>query len=126
MHEVYTTGNNKLPHLVMLHGYGGTSLTFVRMFQYLKDHFQVHALDTFGVGLSSRGKWHGKMTLEESKNYYIESIEEWRKSMGLSDFILAGHSFGGYIATLYFERYPERVKQLILLSPAGTARFTED
>lgn len=58
----------------MLHGYGGTSLTFVRTFQHLKEHFQVHALDTFGVGLSSRGRWKDKMTPEETANYYIEAI----------------------------------------------------
>ncbi len=95
-------GNPTLPHLVLLHGYGGTSLTFVRMFEYLKDHFQVHALDTFGIGLSSRGNWHDKMTAEEAGNYYIDAVEEWRKKIGLSEFILAGHSFGGYISALYF------------------------
>lgn len=102
MHEVYTVGNNKLPHLVLLHGYGGTSLTYVRMFQHLQQHFQVHALDTFGVGLSSRGNWKNSMTDEEVGHYYTDAIEEWRKKSGLSEFVLAGHSFGGYIGTLYF------------------------
>lgn len=83
MHEVYTTGNSQLPHLVLLHGYGGTSLTFVRMFQHLRSHFQVHALDTFGVGLSSRGKWHNKMTREQAAEYFIDAVEQWRKSSGL-------------------------------------------
>lgn len=31
LHEVYTVGNDKLPHLVLLHGYGGTSLTYIKM-----------------------------------------------------------------------------------------------
>ena len=61
MHEVYTAGRNNLPHLVLLHGYGGTSLTFVRVFEHLRGRFQVHALDTFGVGLSSRGDWRRGM-----------------------------------------------------------------
>ena len=33
--------------------------------------------------------------------------------------VLSGHSFGGYIAVAYAERYPERIDQLILLSPIG-------
>ena len=33
--------------------------------------------------------------------------------------VLSGHSFGGYVAVAYTERYPERVDQLILLSPFG-------
>lgn len=33
--------------------------------------------------------------------------------------ILSGHSFGGYVAVAYSERYPEHVDRLILLSPFG-------
>lgn len=33
--------------------------------------------------------------------------------------ILAGHSFGGYMAAAYCERYPDRVERLILISPLG-------
>ena len=33
--------------------------------------------------------------------------------------VLTGHSFGGYVAVAYCERYPERVERLILLSPLG-------
>ena len=37
----------------------------------------------------------------------------------LTDFILVGHSFGGYIAGMYTERYSKHVKKLILMSPIG-------
>lgn len=33
--------------------------------------------------------------------------------------ILVGHSFGGYLAGLFFLKYPEMVNQIILLSPLG-------
>lgn len=33
--------------------------------------------------------------------------------------VLSGHSFGGYVAVAYAERYPERVDRIILLSPFG-------
>ena len=67
MHEIYTVNkepnseneNDKekdkeeLPHLVMMHGFGGTALTFIRIFHLLYKHYQIHALDTFGIGNSS-------------------------------------------------------------------------
>jgi cardiolipin-specific phospholipase len=35
--------------------------------------------------------------------------------------VLAGHSFGGYIAALYMLKYQPIVNRLILLSPVGTS-----
>ena len=78
IHEVYSQGNSTLPHLVLLHGYGGTSLTFSRLFQSLSTRYQIHALDIFGMGLSSCGNWHDKMTREEVVSYYIDALEAWR------------------------------------------------
>jgi pimeloyl-ACP methyl ester carboxylesterase len=34
---------------------------------------------------------------------------------------MVGHSFGGYLAACYCEKYPEKIEHLTLLSPAGTA-----
>jgi pimeloyl-ACP methyl ester carboxylesterase len=39
----------------------------------------------------------------------------------MTRFILAGHSFGGYICGLYASRYPSHVVKLLLLSAAGAA-----
>lgn len=36
---------------------------------------------------------------------FVESIEEWRKEVGLKKFILLGHSLGGYLAAAYTLRY---------------------
>lgn len=37
----------------------------------------------------------------------------------LKDFILAGHSFGGYICGHYACKYPQHLKKLLMLSPVG-------
>jgi pimeloyl-ACP methyl ester carboxylesterase len=82
IHEIYTNSHPKedLPHLVMLHGFGGTALTYIRTFEHLKEHYQVHALDTFGVGLSSLGNFSEKFTHEETKHYFVDAVEVMEKS----------------------------------------------
>jgi len=39
---------------------------------------------------------------------------------------LCGHSFGGYIATVFALRYPENISKLLLLSPVGVPEKLED
>jgi pimeloyl-ACP methyl ester carboxylesterase len=57
-----------------------------------------------------------------AEHFFISSLEEWRKSVGVEKMILVGHSLGGYLASAYTVRYPERVSGLILVSPAGIPR----
>jgi cardiolipin-specific phospholipase len=46
--------------------------------------------------------------------------------MGLQKFILAGHSFGGYMASVYALLHESRVKKLLLFSPVGVPKQPED
>ena len=54
VHEICCGLENNGKNLVLLHGYGGTSLSFVRMFKALGSRFRVFALDHLGMGMSSR------------------------------------------------------------------------
>jgi|NOAtaT_7_FD_contig_81_549811_length_1034_multi_2_in_0_out_0_1 abhydrolase domain-containing protein 5 len=77
------------------------------------------------MGLSSRQPFNIQNP-EEVIDYFVESINEWRKSMNIQSFILAGHSFGGYISGMYFKKYHEFVEKLILISPLGMRAGTEE
>lgn len=134
--------NNKSlpPPLVLLHGYANGSLYFYRNFMGLSKYFgTVCALDMLGWGLSSRPKFDlvsspssddlssslssslddSTAATRNAESFFVESLESWRVKHNLSKITLAGHSMGGYIATAYAERYPNRVHKLILLSPVG-------
>ncbi|CAO0794291.1 unnamed protein product [Mucor circinelloides] len=116
-------------NLVMCHGYGAGLGFFYRNFESLSQEkgWRVFALDWLGMARSSRPKW----TLTKSstqtwddivtnvEEHFVESLEDWRAKVGLEKMTLFGHSLGGYFATCYALKYPERVEKLILVSPAG-------
>ncbi len=77
----------------------------------------------------------------ESKNYYknmitlidklgmeqqIADIERLRKILKARKMTLVGHSYGGFIATLYAIEFPEHVEKMILISPAGVLKLPAD
>ncbi|XP_010527520.1 PREDICTED: 1-acylglycerol-3-phosphate O-acyltransferase-like [Tarenaya hassleriana] len=106
------------PTLVMVHGYGASQGFFFRNFAALASRFRVIAIDQLGWGGSSRPDFTCKST-EETEAWFIDSFEAWRKAKNLSNFILLGHSFGGYVAAKYALKHPEHVQHLILVGPAG-------
>lgn len=113
------------PTLVMVHGYGASQGFFFRNFDALASRFRVIAIDQLGWGGSSRPDFTCRST-EETEAWFIDSFEEWRKAKKLSQFILLGHSFGGYVAAKYALKHPEHVQHLILVGPAGFSSETEN
>jgi pimeloyl-ACP methyl ester carboxylesterase len=112
------------PNLVVIHGYQGTGVLFYKLLNDFVEHFNMYCIDMLGMGLSSRPQIEFQ-TPEEYINFFINSIEEWRKAVSLTEFYLIGHSLGGYFSSQYMLRYPNRVKQLTLLSPAGITDFSK-
>ncbi|CAI8606539.1 unnamed protein product [Vicia faba] len=112
------------PTLVMVHGYAASQGFFFRNFDALASRFRVVAIDQLGWGGSSRPDFTCKST-EETEAWFIDSFEEWRKAKNLSNFILLGHSFGGYIASKYALKHPEHVQHLVLVGSAGFSSETE-
>ncbi|KAI6688311.1 hypothetical protein NL676_025139 [Syzygium grande] len=112
------------PTLVMVHGYGASQGFFFRNFEALASRFRVIAIDQLGWGGSSRPDFTCRST-EETEAWFIDSLEEWRKAKNISNFILLGHSFGGYVAAKYSLKHPEHVQHLILVGPAGFSSETD-
>lgn len=59
------------------------------------------------MGASSRPEFKKIKDPKETDDYLADWLEKWRKAMGdLKNFILAGHSFGGYVVGVYACKYP--------------------
>lgn len=114
--------------MVVLHGYGGSSIMYYKCMKALSEKYHIYFLDILGMGASSRPLWTDK-TPEQALEYMVEWIEVWRQTMGdLRGLILAGHSFGGYLSGHYTLKYKKYVKKLFLLSPFGVPKrdFTDE
>jgi len=119
--HTYKCGEQNRETLVLIHGYGGSSILYFPMLKELAKKYRVFCLDLPGMGLSSRPKFECT-NVEETIEYFVSGIEKWREAMNIDTFYLAGHSFGGYMSTQYTAQYKDRVKKLFLLSAVGITK----
>ena len=106
------------PPIVCLPGLGGGAAFFFRFLDEVGSKYHVYAVDWLGSGHSGRPEF-APDTSEEAESWFLESLENWREAHSISCMCLLGHNIGGYFATRYALRYPNRVSHLILVSPAG-------
>lgn len=114
--KVPSPPNERVP-LVMIHGFGAGFLQFYKNLDHLHDNRQLLAFDLPGFGRSSRVAFPRDPLKAEEQ--FVNVMERWREIMGLRRFILLGHSLGGYLATAYAMKHPQRVRHLILVDPWG-------
>jgi proline iminopeptidase len=92
-------------------GWGVGSLYLQRGLAPLEKQFTMLYIDTRGSGGSTRPADSKQM----SSSVMADDIDRLRIYLGLDSIYLMGHSNGGAIALDYGERYPDRVRKLILL-----------
>jgi len=115
-HRIVYSEGGKGDSVVLLHGFGASADNWNRFAGRLTRRYRVIAPDLPGWGQSTRLK-------AESYGYVrqIERLHQFISQMGLERFHLAGHSMGGFLASAYAARYPEKVATLALLAPHGIA-----
>eukprot|EP01017_Pseudomicrothorax_dubius_P017243 TRINITY_DN19533_c0_g2_i1.p1 TRINITY_DN19533_c0_g2~~TRINITY_DN19533_c0_g2_i1.p1 ORF type:complete len:258 (-),score=48.13 TRINITY_DN19533_c0_g2_i1:61-834(-) len=96
------------------------------MLPKLIERWHVFSIDLIGMGASSRRASDLPSDVDAAIDYFIERLERWRIAVGLTTFVLAGHSLGGYLSVCYSMRYRKHVETLILISPAGIRRKDDD
>jgi pimeloyl-ACP methyl ester carboxylesterase len=102
----------KDPALVFLHYWGGTSRTWDLVVNQLSGLHRCVALDARGWGGSDKS----------AENYSLQTqaddVGAIIQSLGLSEYILVGHSNGAKIAQIFGARQPAGLKGLVLVAPS--------
>lgn len=101
--------------LLYLHGGPGAScLDFVHQAKALSGKMRVVIFDQLGVLRSEAIAGDESYSME----YQVEMIEEMRKLLGIEKWSVLGHSYGGMLAVLYANTYPDSIHKVILECPS--------
>jgi pimeloyl-ACP methyl ester carboxylesterase len=104
------------PPLILLPGSRGTSLTWIPNIAALSAHYRIYALDSiYDFGLSVR---HGNIKKPEDLVTWLDEVLTVLVPEGLLS--LVGLSYGGWLASQYALRFPERLHKIVLVAPAVT------
>lgn len=114
---VLMCGPDDGPAVVLLHGAGSNSSVWHDAVESLVADHRVIMVDLLGEpGLSEAVR--PDLTTSASADWLGQVLDQ----LGVREAALAGMSFGGWTATDFATRYPERVRRLALLCPAGIGR----
>jgi pimeloyl-ACP methyl ester carboxylesterase len=100
------------PALVFLHYWGGSSRTWQDVINRLGGRPRSIALDQRG--------WGGSVTTDGryDLNTMADDTEAVARTLGLSRYVLVGHSMGGKVAQIVATRRPDGLVGLVLVAPA--------
>jgi len=114
---VIASGDKSAPPLVLLHGAGANSLSWMRDIADWAKHFRVYAVDVIGEpGQSAPSR------PPLTSDAYAQWIGEIFDALSLAQADNVGISLGGWLALDFATRNPSRVRRLALLCPGGVGR----
>jgi len=101
------------PSVLMLHGTGGHWETFAPTIGPLSKHFRCVVVDMIGNGFSAKPDYDYEI------NIYARQALGLLDALGVRRASIIGMSLGAWVAARLAIDEPERVRKLILMSPAG-------
>ncbi len=101
--------------VVLVHGYATPYFIYDKIFAFLVEKgYKVLRYDLLGRGLSERVK------ADYTPDLFARQLKELTDALLPGEkFFLFGTSMGGAVVTAFAAKYPEKIKKLFLLAPAG-------
>ena len=105
------------PNVVLIHGVGRFAEEWLPSIDKLAAHHRVYALDLPGHGLTDK-PLSASYGLVDMAGF----VKAFTESLGIGQAHIIGHSLGGGIALRLVLRFPEAVRKLVLVCPAGLGK----
>jgi pimeloyl-ACP methyl ester carboxylesterase len=110
--EYVELGTDHEDAVVVIHGLGANWQTFLENIPFFAETHHVIGLDLPGFGRS-------EMPAEDiSIPFFADIVDELCAATGIRAATVIGNSMGGFVGAELAIRHPERVEQLVLVSPA--------
>jgi pimeloyl-ACP methyl ester carboxylesterase len=108
-------GPANAPHVVFVHGLGGSLATWSLNLPSFAGQFRICALDLVGAGSSAKPATdYSVPALAEFLARFLDVLgPDWQRVS------IVGHSLGGAVALAFAGSYPLRIERLILVDSAG-------
>ena len=103
--------------VLFIHGLGSSIPAWQKNIPILSKYFRCLALDLPGYGKSAKEGFAAGM------EFYADVVNGFLGKLHISACYLVGHSMGGQVAIHTASKYPEKVKKLALMAPAGLETF---
>lgn len=116
---VRVSGPDDASPLILLHGHSENGLNWLPNIQALSQNYRTYAVDIISdPGRSTYTK------VMKGIDDYTTWLEELFDGLGLEQGVnLAGLSYGGWLVSRYALKYPQRLRKICLIAPAGISPF---
>lgn len=113
-------GDAAKPTVILLHGLGAQAESWALTIPALTANYHVIAPDQIGFGKSD------KPFLKYRVATYADFLDKFMSELKIEKAHLVGNSMGGWVATLFAIKYPNKVNKLVLADSAGIVPANAD
>jgi pimeloyl-ACP methyl ester carboxylesterase len=104
------------PALLLIHGIGDSSSSWVPLMPRLAERFTVVAPDLLGHGNSDKPR------ADYSVAGFANGMRDLLEILGIRKATIVGHALGGGVAAQFAYQYPQQCERLVLVSTGGIGR----
>ena len=115
--HVIASGPKDAAPLVLLHPAGGGGVIWIRNVESLSQRYRVYAVDT--ISEPNKSILTSPISFNQRQEF-ADWLTDLFNGLQIESTYLVGNSFGGFLTLNAAYYLPERVKKIVLISPAAT------